>query len=824
MATELAKAYVQIIPSAKGIKSMLQKELGGEAASAGESAGKSFGDGLLSGLAGIGKAAAAALGAATAAVGALSKMSLSAYGNYEQLMGGVETLYKDSADIVTSYANSAYKTAGMSANQYMEIATSFSASLLQGLQGDTEAAARYTDMAISDMSDNINKFGSDAQSVQNAYQGFAKGNFTMLDNLKIGYGGTQSEMQRLLDTANKLNAQQGINTNYQIKNYADIVAAIHVVQTEMGISGITAEEAAAAVASGAMTQEEAFAAMGTTAKEAATTIQGSLSAAKSAWQNLVVGIADGNADLDTLIGNFVNSVGTAADNIVPRFTQILSGMGQAVQKLAPIISEQLPIVISTVLPSMVSAGSQLLVAVISGIITALPELAAAVPQIVEQIGASLTENWPSIQTAGGDLVNMLVSGISGNLPTMISAAFGAVLEFVSGLTSPENLSSLIDGAIAILNGFSSGITESIGILFEKGPEIIENLVSAVIENAPKMWDAAIAIIDEFGTALSEQIPGLSSVFENLETVVVALTAAFVAFKAATAISSIIEKLTNVTNLNAIAQAALNAVMNANPFVLVVTLIAAVVAALVTLYKTNENFRNKVNAVWASVKSIVSGVVNAIVTFFTSTVPNGIQNLLNAFIRMKNSIVSTVGNIKNSIVNGISTAIDWIKALPGQAVSWGSDMIQGFANGILNAMNSLLDTVRSLADKVRGFLHFSRPDTGPLRDYETWMPDFMQGLAKGIDSNAWRVEDAVSGLADMMRVDMDAAFSPQLSVSRVATAAESRQSAGEEHIAINININGAQYSDEQSLAKAIADKVSQVIQFEADRKRAAYGTA
>lgn len=198
-------------------------------------------------------------------------MSLDGYGEFEQLVGGVETLFGASSDVVMNYANNAYKTAGLSANQYMETVTSFSASLLQSLGGDTEAAAQYADMAITDMADNANKMGTAMDSIQNAYQGFAKQNFTMLDNLKLGYGGTKEEMQRLLEDAEKIS---GIE--YDISSYADIVDAIHTVQVEMGISGITAEEAAAAVASGAMTQEEAFAAMGTTAKEAATTIRAAL--------------------------------------------------------------------------------------------------------------------------------------------------------------------------------------------------------------------------------------------------------------------------------------------------------------------------------------------------------------------------------------------------------------------------------------------------------------------------------------------------------------------------------------------------------------------
>lgn len=245
------------------------------------------------GLATAAKLGAAAIVAAATAVGALTKKSLEEYAEYEQLVGGVETLFKDSADVVKQYANNAYKTAGLSANDYMETVTSFSAALLQSLGGDTEAAAKQADLAITDMADNANKMGTAMGDIQNAYQGFAKQNYTMLDNLKLGYGGTKEEMQRLIDDANALNAAQGNLTNYSIDSYADIVSAIHDVQTEMGITG-------------------------TTAKEASTTIQGSLSAMKSAWTNLLTGIGDDSQDLDKLINNFVDSTGTAAENILPR--------------------------------------------------------------------------------------------------------------------------------------------------------------------------------------------------------------------------------------------------------------------------------------------------------------------------------------------------------------------------------------------------------------------------------------------------------------------------------------------------------------------------
>ena len=266
-----------------------------------DTSGLSTGLGKVGNVAGTAfKGIAVATGAAATGIGALTKSALDGYAAYEQLIGGVETLFKTSADVVTGYAENAYKTAGMSANQYMETVTSFSASLIQSLDGDTAKAAQVADMAITDMSDNANKMGTSIDMIQNAYNGFAKGNFTMLDNLKLGYGGTQEEMKRLLADATAIS---GIE--YNISSFADVAEAIHVIQTEIGITG-------------------------TTAKEASSTIEGSVASMKASWSNLVVGIADDNADLDSLINQFIDSATTALGNIIPRIEMILTGIGQLI--------------------------------------------------------------------------------------------------------------------------------------------------------------------------------------------------------------------------------------------------------------------------------------------------------------------------------------------------------------------------------------------------------------------------------------------------------------------------------------------------------------
>lgn len=452
-----------------------------------------FGDKLKSGLATAAKVGAAGLAAATTAIGALSKQALDGYASFEQLSGGVETLFKESSDIVMEYANNAYKTAGLSANQYMETVTSFSASLLQSLDGDTKKAAETADMAITDMADNANKMGTSIDSIQNAYQGFAKQNFTMLDNLKLGYGGTKEEMQRLLKDAEKLSGQK-----FDISSYADITNAIHIVQTEMGITG-------------------------TTAKEAATTIEGSVASAKSAWENLVAGIGNENADLDTLIGNFVDSVGTAGENIIPRVEQILTGIGSAIQKLAPIIGEQLPPLIQSVLPSMLSAGGELLSGLANGIISAAPGLIETGVPMIASLVSGLTDALPDIASSAVEIITTLANSISEQLPTLIPVAVDAILQLAETLTDPDSLGNMIDSAIHLIMALADGLINALPKLIEKAPIIIKNLVTAIVNNAPKLLQAGIDLIVKLGSGLIQAIPQL---VKNIPQIVTAIVQGF----------------------------------------------------------------------------------------------------------------------------------------------------------------------------------------------------------------------------------------------------------------------------------------------------------
>nr|DAQ29821.1 MAG TPA: tail tape measure protein [Caudoviricetes sp.] len=431
---------------------------------------KTLGDKIKKGLTAAVKVTTAAVAAGSAAVGALTKLAVSAYADYEQLVGGVDTLFKSASDKVQQYAANAYKTAGLSANAYMETVTSFSASLLQSLGNDTEAAADKADMAITDMSDNANKMGTDMASIQNAYQGFAKQNYTMLDNLKLGYGGTKEEMQRLLDDANKLNAAQGKYTRYSIDSYADIVDAIHVVQTEMGITG-------------------------TTALEASTTIQGSIASAKAAWKNLLVGIADSNQDFDGLVNNFVESVDTAADNVLPRVETALGGIGTLIEKMVPKIVERVPELINNVVPKLVKSGASIVGAIVDGATQSIPKLiidtvpgllTETLPKLIDKASKALNTTLPKLVKSGTSIAKAVLEGIIKAVPTVAKGVTNLVTSFLTdvlpGLVGEvSEFASILVGEIPkVLTTVLSSIPEMVGGLLTSIPEALKSIAGELV--------------------------------------------------------------------------------------------------------------------------------------------------------------------------------------------------------------------------------------------------------------------------------------------------------------------------------------------------------
>lgn len=407
-----------------------------------------FGDVLKANL--LGGAIVSGIKAVASGIKSLISGAIKGYGKSEQLVGGVETLFGSSADTVIKNAENAYKTAGLSANAYMETVTSFSASLLKSMGNDTEAASKKADQALTDMSDNANKMGSDMQSIQNAYQGFAKQNYTMLDNLKLGYGGTKEEMQRLIDDANALNAAQGNYTNYSIESYADIVDAIHTVQTEMGITG-------------------------TTALEASTTIDGSIGAMKAAYQNFVTGLGDQNADIGALTGELIQTAGTVAENVLPVIENVVKNIAETVKKQGPDMITKFVAYATEKLPEVLKLGIQLIVSLVKGLAQNLPELLRGTLALVDTIISAFLDSLPDIIEVGKDIVRGLWEGIK----AMASWIGEKVSGFVGGL---------VDGVKGVLGIHSpsrvfAGIGQNMALGLGQGFEKQMQSVTAGIQDA-----------------------------------------------------------------------------------------------------------------------------------------------------------------------------------------------------------------------------------------------------------------------------------------------------------------------------------------------------
>lgn len=596
------------------------------------------------------KAVTAITGAMAAGLTAATTQSVKAYADYEQLVGGVETLFKESESTVLEYANIAYKTAGLSANAYMDTVTSFSASLLQSLDGDTAAAATKADRAITDMADNANKMGTNMRDIQNAYQGFAKQNYTMLDNLKLGYGGTKEEMERLIATANEINAQQGIATSYSIDSFADIVDAIHVVQENLDITG-------------------------TTAKEASTTIQGSIASLGAAWENFLTGMADPDQDFDTLLNNLIDSALTAADNLIPRIVETTPRLVDGLTQIATNLSGYLPGILQELLPSILD-GTQ---ALLDSVSAALPDLIGMAVDIA-----------PQMIDFAVQLIGALAQGIIDNLPQLLTAA-------------EEIADTILDG-IGDLCPALDPITDAIKVLLDNLDKIIP--------------------------------------------VVISLTAAFVAWKIAISIVGLIngvraamEGLTLAEKAAELAQKLLNATMLANPFVLIVTLIAGLVAAFIYFWNTSDSFRQFWIDLWEKIRSAASDVIDAIVGFFTETIPNAVNGVIDfitnnwqSLLMLLNPATMLAGifklvydncdafrefvdgfveNIKNAVTNAWDSLVQWVSELPEtimywlgfiltSLILWGQDLINWATTAIPEFAETIVTFFSGLPEKIAAF--------------------------------------------------------------------------------------------------------------------------
>lgn len=434
--------------------------------------------GLEKGLSGIGnfakKGAAVFAGTAAAGVaafGAITKVSLDAVAQLEQNVGGVETLFKDSAQTVIDNANKAYKTAGMSANSYMSTVTSFSASLLQSLSGNTAEAAKVADMAIVDMSDNANKMGTSIERIQDAYQGFAKQNYTMLDNLKLGYGGTKTEMERLLADAQELSG-----VKYDISNLSDVYQAIHVIQTELGITG-------------------------TTAKEAATTIEGSMNSAKAAWQNFLAGTATAE--------ELVSSLGTAASVVGTNLAQIIPRLAETIPAAAGLIANA----IVTNLPQFASMGLQMLENIATGITNGTGAFLQKGTETLNSFLTTITNTFPKVLSTGTQIISNLLNGLISAAPTVIRQAGDMLVSWRGAIMGM--LPSIISAGGQMISSLLNGLVNNLPSIIQNAAQVVVKYAATILQNLPQILQAGIELIGKLLAGIIQAVPKIISAIPGI---------------------------------------------------------------------------------------------------------------------------------------------------------------------------------------------------------------------------------------------------------------------------------------------------------------------
>ena len=697
-------------------------DMGEEIDDAADSADKS--SGKFEKLGGVLKGIGAAMGAVAVAAGAaavsLGKEVIAAYADYEQLVGGVDTLFKESSQELQTYAANAYKTAGMSANDYMETVTSFSASLIQSLGGDTEAAVKYADMAITDMADNANKMGTDISLIQNAYQGFAKQNYTMLDNLKLGYGGTKTEMERLLADAQAIS---GIE--YDISSYSDVVEAIHVIQDSMGVAGATAAEAEH-------------------------TISGSINSLQAALQNMLVGFGDADADMNMLCQNMVD----ALQNVIRNVTPVIENM----VKVLPTVTDALLTAIADLLPTLLETVTELFSQLLNTILTLLPQLIPAAVDAIMTIVQALIDNLPLLIEAAVQLVVALVEGIGTALPQLIPAAVQAIVTIVQGLI--ENLPLILDAALQLIMGLAQGLLTAIPMLIEALPSIILAIVDFVISAIPQIIDAGIQLLTSLVSALPDIITAIVAAIPLIiEGIITAV------------IDSIPQLIDAGINL-------LVALIQALPEI--ITTIVGAIPQIVTSI-VNALVGNIDKIVMAGVQLLVALIQNLpkIIVEIVKAVPQIIAGLVSAFGKGVSQLASVGGNLVKGLWSGIQSLAGWLWdkvsgwissiwdgicdffgiASPSKEMGWvGEMLVEGLAGAINSNGKDAVTAAEGMADDINSVM------SGLAKDMEV-------PISTDFDINANAVGALTESSADARSSVSDGMFGSLVTVQQMVVRSE-----------------------------------------------------
>lgn len=745
-------------------------------------AAKSVGSGIAKGFAVVG----AGVSAAAAGAAALSKQAVDAYANYEQLVGGMETLFKESSDTMMAQANRAYATAGMSANDYMETATSFSASLINSLGGDTEKAAAYADKAIQAMSDNANKMGVDMEMIENAYRGFARGNFTMLDNLSLGFAGSKEGMEQLLAKAHELDPERV----FSIDSYADIIDAISVVQDEMGITG-------------------------TTAKEAMFTISGAAAATSAAWDNVITAIG-GGGDLGEAFDGLMTSLfgdgstdesgaeGGLINRLIPQIQTSMDNLGTFLETAIPQLADKIPPLFDSVLPPLMDSASTLFTSFIGAIVAILPTL-------IDQLLPAVTDAFNTVITTIADSLPGLIDTIGKNLPKVItglSTALKTIITKLPSIISPlvkaiaDNAPILLDAILEVATELASNADEIITPIFDALPDLLSGLGQAILDNIEPLYTAVLDSVIKIAESLPELLPELIA---GLLTLVTALLEEMpvIADLMLTSLPQVISPLIEgiilaiVENLPLIVDAIVAFFTNYVPTAMTLMLgsVLMIVTGIIDGLKAALGERlgevwTTIKAWWEQTKTNISNTwtnfIAAIKQWFadlpynlgvafanmilkiaefetnawnwiTTDLPEIITGIINWFATLPERIGEWFGEVLAKIVTWAADMIDKIQEelpavidgiaeffeeLPDKAVEWGKDMIQGFIDGVGDMADQAWGAISDFAQGVKDRIGFSEPKLGPLSNFHTYAPDMMDLFAKGIKDNESVVTDAM----------------------------------------------------------------------------------
>lgn len=743
MATKLAEAYVQIIPSAKGMKSSLTKLMSGEASSAGTSAGGLFTTAFVSGIgtivSGVTKVTATAVAAASAGIAALTTSAVKSYAEYEQLVGGVETLftptesmsefvtkmdevgvsaetaakkYYAGSEKVMNDASNAWKTAGLSINDYLEQATSYSAKLIKETGGDTERVAELVNIAITDMSDNANKMGTDISSIQNAYEGFAKGNATMLDNLKVGYGGTQTE---LLNLAKDMGVVEESVTSFNDMTFEDAILAIHEVQEQLGITG-------------------------TTAKEATTTISGSLGMLKASWSNLVTGLADENADLEALMQNVIDSlVGTTdeagnkiekgfLDNVIPVIETALSGIGTLFTTLIPTALDLLPTLIEDVVPDMISAGTSLVDGLVNSIsdnmdnveaianqlidsfVTIIPDMAELGGQLLSTLGSAFLDNLDTLLGVASDVLSILCEGLQENADELVAGAI-QIVESLGGFIR-DNADMLIDTAVSIVLAVVTGISENLSDLIILGLEIVTAISESILENIDVIINAIPDLVSGFCDGLIEHSDEIADAFVTLMDVFAEVTP-IILDSLAVVLPELVGKIFDY--------------LSGDGYV-------KVHAASTKMF---EGIVYGLSSILASLWSAIGDLIVNLAMKVTDGQTNMQVAALSLMDGMLNGIITKAADILTTITSKINEWIQAIKAKVNDFISAGGSLIDGLKQGFQNKLSGVTTAIsngaKSIADAAKSALGINSPSKVFKEIGEFCVEGFEVGWDKNIKS-------------------------------------------------------------------------------------------